>query len=301
MSAKTYLVTGGAGFIGSHIVNALRERGENVRIFDVVNGDDIRFSQPVGEAMEGVDCVIHQAAIPSVQRSLETPRFTNSVNVEGTLNLLMAAHNQGVKRFVYASSSSVYGKNAECPKYETMTPRPISPYAVSKYAGELYCQAFKETYDLPIVILRYFNVFGPGQKVDGPYAAVIPKFLKAYRDGTTATVYGDGLQARDFTYVDNVVVANLLACEKDEAVGETFNIGTGVETSLKRLLTRIARITWKTTSVRYEEARKGDVWRSVACINKAHKLLDYCPEIDLDSGLALTWEWIKNESVVCSR
>jgi UDP-glucose 4-epimerase len=288
--SELYLVTGGCGFIGSHIVSELRRQGKRVRVLDISNGDDILDSDYLDICMDGVDYVLHQAAIPSIQRSIELPLHTNRVNVEGTLNVLAKAQQFGVKRFVFASSSSVYGKNPQCPKVETMTPEPISPYAVSKYAGELYCQCYYEIYNLPVVILRYFNVFGPGQEAQGDYAAIIPKLLEAAQTGEIISIYGDGEQSRDFTYIGNVVQANLLACEADGVEGETFNVATGTEMTLNVLIDAIEDVTGKQIGVTRKEKRKGDVRRSVASIRKAQDLLGYSPNTDIKTALQQTWQ-----------
>jgi UDP-glucose 4-epimerase len=291
-----YLVTGGCGFIGSHIVDELERQGKQARILDILNDDDICDCDDVAKAMRGVDYVIHQAAIPSVGRSLETPLHTNLVNVEGTLNLLIAAQARKVKRFVYASSSSVYGNATGNPKREDMTPCPASPYAVSKYTGELYCSVYRRLYNLPTVILRYFNVFGPRhQSNTNILSAVIPSFLNAALVNIPIAVDGYGDQTRDFTYVQNVVDANLLACHNRKAIGRTLNIGCGKSTSINTLVGIIEEVTNRILKQARHNARTGDVKHSVACIQKARNVLGYDPKIGLREGLELTWEWMKDQ------
>jgi len=248
----TYLVTGGAGFIGSNLVEELIKRGEKVRIIDnfstgrhenieefmprieLVQGD-IRDLDTVREAVEGVDFVLHEAALASVTRSIEHPLATTETNINGTLNVLIAARDAKVKRLIYASSSSVYGDNPNLPKKESMIPHPLSPYAVSKLSGEYYCQVFYRIYGLETEILRYFNVFGPKQDPVSQYAAAIPKFIKAMLNGRSPSIYGDGEQSRDFTFVENVVEASILACREEKIAGEIFNIAGGKRTTINRL------------------------------------------------------------------
>ena len=247
------LVTGGAGFIGHNLVRALLDYGHHVRVLDnfstgkrenlgpfssrldLVEGD-LRSYHIVHEAARDIEVIYHQGALPSVPRSINDPITTNQVNVEGTLNVLDAANDTGVRRVVYASSSSIYGENVELPKREDMTPMPISPYAVAKLAGEKYCQVFAKTYGLETVCLRYFNVFGTGQDPKSQYAAVMPLFINAFLDGSRITVHGDGEQSRDFTFVDNIVSANVLASEAKEASGQVFNIACGQRTSLNQII-----------------------------------------------------------------
>jgi len=265
-----YLVTGGAGFIGSNMVEELLKREQKVRVLDnfctgkrenilpfldkieLIEGD-IRDYRVVKEAVERVDFILHQAALPSVPRSIKDPITTNEVNVGGTLNILDAAKNTGVKRVVFASSSSVYGNSETLPKSEDMTPEPISPYAVSKLAGEKYCKAFYEIYGLETVILRYFNVFGPRQDLNSQYSAVIPKFIAAMKKGESPTIYGDGLQSRDFTYVANVVEANLLACEADDSNAEIINVACGERFSLLDLVDELNSILRTNIKPRFED------------------------------------------------
>lgn len=298
---SNYLVTGGCGFIGSHIANTLESMGMAVRVLDFapranirnaiefIRGD-IRDRADVARAMEGMDFVLHQAAIPSVPRSIEQPRYTNSCNVAGTVNLLASAKDAGVKHFVYASSSSVYGEQPN-PKGEDMAPMPLSPYAVSKYAGECYCRSFEAVYGLPVTILRYFNVYGPGQKMGSAYSAVIANFLSAAMNRHRAVVYGDGLQTRDFTYVDDVVRANLLACEKREP-GICVNVATGRATSVIELLHHTREVTGRYIEFRRVRERPGDLRDSVACVDSAKARLGYEPQVGLRTGLGYTWDWL---------
>jgi len=308
-----YLVTGGAGFIGSNIVEELLKRGDRVRILDnfstgkrenllqfldkveLVEGD-IRSYHIVRAAVEGVDYILHQAALPSVPRSINDPLTTNEVNVVGTLNILNAAKDVGVKRIVYASSSSIYGDLETMPKTEDMLPKPLSPYAVSKLAGEKYCQVFTRLYGLETVGLRYFNVFGPHQDPSSQYSAVIPKFIKMIKDGQSPTVYGDGEQSRDFTFVQNVVHANLLACEEglEELSGEVFNIAYGKRVTINNLVEHLNSILQTDVKPIYADPRPGDVKHSLANIGKARQFLGYEPEIDFEEGLRRTIEFMEN-------
>ncbi|HEV8336806.1 MAG TPA: SDR family oxidoreductase [Candidatus Polarisedimenticolia bacterium] len=303
-----FLVTGGAGFIGSSLVRELVARGEQVRVLDnfatgrrdnlrslagrieVVEG---RVEEPgtVATAMQGIDYVLHQAALPSVQRSVEAPVESHAANLTGTLVLLQAAAAAGARRFVYASSSSVYGDSPTLPKVETMPTDPLSPYAVGKLGGELYCRVFHRLHGLETVSLRYFNVFGPGQSPDSQYAAVVPRFIAALKAGHPPVVFGDGLQSRDFTYIDNVVQANLSACSAGkEAAGEAFNIATGQAVTLLDLLNRMKELLGSSVDPRFEPGRKGDVRASLADVRKAERLLGYRPRISLDEGLKRTLE-----------
>ena len=310
-----YLVTGGAGFIGSNIVEELLRRNQKVRILDnfstgkrenitrvkeileseninnlekleVVEGD-IRSYHIVREAIEGVDFILHQAALPSVPRSVKDPLTSNEVNVVGTLNILNAAKEIKVKRIVYASSSSVYGDLEVLPKTEDMLPKPLSPYAVSKLAAEKYCQVFTNLYGLETIVLRYFNVFGPRQDPNSQYSAVIPKFIKIIKEGKSPTVFGDGEQSRDFTYVSNVVDANLLACKKntEELSGEVFNAAFGKRITINELVNSINDILKTNTKPNYTDPRPGDVKHSLSNIGKIRQLLDYEPEVDFFEGL----------------
>jgi UDP-glucose 4-epimerase len=300
-----YLVTGGAGFIGSHIVDEVLLRGNGVRVLDnfstgrreniahalkdieLVEGD-IREAETVRRAMAGVDYVLHQAALPSVQRSVQDPLTTNDVNVRGTLNVLQAAKEAGVKRVVVASSSSVYGDSPTLPKHEAMPTAPRSPYAVSKLAAERYALSFNTVYGLPTVALRYFNVFGPRQDPTSQYSAVIPRFITAMLNGESPTIYGDGTQSRDFTYVANVVNANLLACEREQAVGHALNIACGERYTLLDLQAELQKILGIEVAPVFAEGRKGDVKHSLAAIELAKENLEYTPAVDFTSGLKYT-------------
>ena len=304
-----YLVTGGAGFIGSALVRALLRLGREVRVLDnystghrgnltnldssveIVEGD-IRSLDACTRAMDGVTHVLHSAALPSVPRSITDPQTTHDVNATGTLNLLMAARDAGVERLVYASSSSVYGPSEKMPREETDTPAPISPYAVSKLCGEHYCRAFWQSYDLPTVGLRYFNVFGPRQRWDSPYAGVIPRFVRAFQLGAQPVIYGDGGQTRDFTYVDNVVNANLLALDSPKAPGNVYNVGAGSQLSVNELATAIAEIMKMEIEPRYEPPRAGDVRCSRADVRRAVEDLGYSPNTGVSTGLPVTVEWL---------
>lgn len=300
-----YLVTGGAGFIGSHLVDEVLRRGEQVRVLDnfstgrreniaqvitrieLIEGD-IRDAAVVQQAMEGVDYVLHQAALPSVQRSVQDPLTSNEVNVTGTLNVLTAARDQHVKRVVVASSSSVYGDSPTLPKHEAMPTAPRSPYAVSKLAAERYALSFNTVYGLPTVALRYFNVFGPRQDPTSQYSAVIPKFITAMLKDEAPVIYGDGTQSRDFTFVANVVNANLLACEREEAIGQVMNIACGERYSLLDLHAALQRILQVEIALVFAEARKGDVKHSLAAIEEARERLGYDVVVRWTEGLRRT-------------
>lgn len=299
------LVTGGGGFIGSHIVMRLLDGGHEVRVIDDfstgrkenlagaagridLREGDLRDPDAVRGAVEGVDWVFHEAALPSVARSVEDPLSTNAVNVQGTLQLLLAARDAGVRRVVYAASSSAYGDTPTLPKIETMPPSPLSPYALQKYAGEQYCVMFSRLYGLETVALRYFNVFGPRQDPAGFYSAVIPRFIVQLARGEKPTIFGDGEQSRDFTYIDNVVDANLLAAERSEAVGEVINVACGERITLNRLLAELRDILGVDIPAEHGPPRAGDVRHSLADISKAHRLLGYEPGIALREGLERT-------------
>jgi UDP-glucose 4-epimerase len=303
-----YLVTGGAGFIGSNIVEELVARGETVRVLDnfstgrrenlnvfmgkieLIEGD-IRSLNTVKNAMAGVDYVLHQAALPSVARSIEDPVTTSEVNINGTLNVLIAAKDAKVKRLVFASSSSVYGSNEKLPKNESMETLPISPYAVAKLTGEKYCSVFHHIYGLETVCLRYFNVFGPKQNPDSQYSAVIPLFIKAVNNDRAPEIHGDGSQSRDFTFVRNNVEANILACLRPDVAGRVFNIACGTRVNLNELLAMINKILGKSVSAVFTEGRKGDVKHSQAEIELARRLLGYEPKYDFYSGLEKTVDY----------
>lgn len=310
-----FLVTGGGGFIGSNLTEALLRQGHDVRVLDNFStgrpcnleraadwarsggGEfelleaDLRDEKACASAMKDIDNVLHKAAIPSVQRSIDDPGTTNEVNLVGTLNLLRAAKQTGVQRFVFASSSSIYGESETLPKRESMPNAPISPYGLQKACAEAYCSLFWDLYRLPTVALRYFNVFGPRQDPHSEYSAVIPRFLAAVRAGRRPTVYGDGEQSRDFTFVANVVQANLLACEAAEGVfGKTFNIGCGERVSLNQLLRSIGELAGRAVEVDYAPPRDGDILHSMAAIDAARSELGYDPQIGLAEGLRQTFE-----------
>ncbi len=303
-----YLVTGGAGFIGSNLVAELLNRGHQVRVLDnfatgrrenilpfldrieLIEGD-LRSYHIVREAVDGVDFILHQGALPSVPRSIKDPITSNEVNVTGTLNILDAALDAGVKRVVFASSSSIYGDSPTLPKQEDMIPNPLSPYAVSKLAGEKYCQVFARIYNLHTVALRYFNVFGPRQDPNSQYSAVIPKFIKAILKDESPTIFGDGTQSRDFTYVSNVVEANILATEADFPPGMVFNCACHERTNLNELVEKINAILGKNIKPRYADPRPGDVKHSYADIERIQKYLGYEPRVLFDEGLEKTIRW----------
>lgn len=304
----TYLITGGAGFIGSHMVDALLKAGHTVRVADnfstgkrenlahVAGQIDLReFSitdrEPLADAMQGVDYVFHLAALASVPRSVKNPLASNEHNVTGTLNVLVTARDAGVKRVVYAASSSAYGDVESDFKSEDMTPRPLSPYAVAKLAGEMYCQVFAHVYQLETVAVRYFNVFGPRQDPLSAYAAVIPKFISAMLDDSPPTVEGDGLQSRDFTYIDNVVHGNLLACHTPGVAGEVFNIACGGRINLLEMIELLNQLMGKDIEPVFTAPRPGDVRHSRAAIDKARQLLGYEPVVSFEDGLAHTLDW----------
>jgi nucleoside-diphosphate-sugar epimerase len=303
-----YLVTGGAGFIGSHIAEELVKRGERVRVIDNLSTGkpenlhhlmreiefiegDLLDQETTIQAMEGIDFVLHQAAIPSVPRSIQDPKGSTENNLNGTLHLLLAARDAGVKRLVYASSSSVYGDSPTLPKKEDFPPAPLSPYAASKLAGEYYCQVFSQVYGLETVSLRYFNVFGPRQDPLSLYAAVIPAFIAAALAKRPLVVYGDGEQTRDFSFVANVVQANLLACEVEGIAGETFNVGGGDQTSLNQLVKELQMIVNTDLKIEYADPRPGDVKHSLASVEKAQKFMGYESAIQFGEGLRRTVEW----------
>lgn len=305
-----YLVTGGAGFIGSHIVRRLVAQGERVRVIDnfltgsprnlegvldsiELTEGDIRDVSLMRAAMSGVSYCLHQAALPSVPRSIEDPVTSHDINVNGTLNVLMAAKEAGVERLVYASSSSVYGNLPTLPKREDMPTRPLSPYAIQKLAGELYAGAFSWLYGLPTVSLRYFNVFGPRQDPQSPYAAVIPLFIAAMNDGLPATVHGDGEQSRDFCFIDNVVSANLLSCTAplEKVAGKVFNIACGKRYSINNLVQTLNEVLSKQIKAVHVASRNGDVRDSLADIGRARQDLGYEPRIEFAEGIKQTVEW----------
>jgi UDP-glucose 4-epimerase len=306
-----YLVTGGAGFIGSNIVKELLAQGEQVRVLDnfstgkrdnlfpfkenpnleVFEGD-LRSFNIVRDAVKGVDYVLHQGALPSVPRSVKDPITSNDVNINGTLHILEASKEFCVKRVVFASSSSVYGNSEVMPKVETMPVSPMSPYAVTKYAAERYCQVFYQLYGLETVCLRYFNVFGPNQDPTSQYSAVIPKFIKLIKEGKQPVIYGDGTQSRDFTFVSNNVEANILACTSDNVAGEVFNIACGERYSLIDLMDNINLLLGTNIKPVFENTRSGDVKHSLAGIDKAKTLLKFTVRTHFLDGLrSLIGEW----------
>jgi len=308
-----YVVTGGAGFIGSHLVRRLVQEQHRLRVVDDLSsgcipnmGDDARAvtfikgsvcDAPLLErAFDGADVVFHQAAVPSVQRSVQDPLATNRANVQGTLQVLEAARKRGVRRVVYASSSSVYGDAAALPKSEDMCPAPASPYAASKLGGELYCRVYAELFGVETVALRYFNVFGPRQDPESQYAAVIPLFITALLGGRRPMVFGDGEQSRDFTYVDNVVDANLLAANAPVSPGLAVNIGCGVRVTLNEVLRLLGEMLGVDAQADHAEERPGDVKHSQADIGLARKALGYEPRIGFEEGLRRTVEWYKEWS-----
>ena len=303
-----YLVTGGAGFIGSNTVDELVRRGHSVVVLDdMSSGKEDNLAEVRGKItiMKGsitdlevvqkatiqADYVIHLAARTSVPRSVKDPIDTNRINVDGTLNVLVAARDNKVKRVVFAASSSAYGDTPTLPKSESMQPLPISPYGVSKYVGELYAQTFGRCYGLEVVNLRYFNIFGPRQDPDSPYSGVLSRFCTAFLEGTPPTVFGDGEQTRDFTYVDNAVAANLAACEAPRASGKTFNIGTGNSISLNAVLKMLGNISGRPWEARYEASREGDIRDSLADIGLAKEFLGYEPGVLFEEGLERTYVW----------
>ncbi|MGC8877750.1 MAG: SDR family oxidoreductase [Anaerolineae bacterium] len=313
--AYCYLITGGAGFIGSHLVEELVHHRQYVRVLDnfssgrrenlahlaayveIIEGD-IRDIATVRQAMEGVDYVLHQAALASVPYSVADPLTTDQVNVRGTLNVLLAARDAHVRRVVFASSCAVYGDSPALPKHEQMPPEPLSPYAASKLAGEGYCRAFHQVYGLPTVVLRYFNVFGPRQNPHSQYAAVIPKFINSALSGCALTVFGDGQQSRDFVYVANVVMANLLACQADEAVGQVINVASGQHYSLLELIEHLKNLLdGKALQVEHLPPQPGDIRHSLGDIRRATQLLGYVPRIDFATGLCETVQYFRQQII----
>ena len=306
-----YLVTGGAGFIGSNTVDELVRRGHGVVVLDDLSSGkednlaeirnkitfvkgSITDIEAVQKAMQQAEYVIHLAARTSVPRSMKDPLDTNRINVDGTLNVLVAARDNKVKRVVFAASSSAYGETPTLPKTESMQPQPISPYGVTKYVGELYAQTFGRCYGLENVSLRYFNIFGPRQDPDSPYSGVLSRFTASILSGTQPTVFGDGEQTRDFTFVENAVQANLLACEAPNASNQVFNIGTGFRISLNQTLDLLRRITGKNLAAKYEPPRDGDIRDSQADIRKACEILGYQPTVQFEEGLQRTCDWYRS-------
>jgi nucleoside-diphosphate-sugar epimerase len=303
-----YLVTGGAGFIGSNIIDELVRRGQQVVAFDdLSSGKEENLSGVAGKidlriasitdlaalqsSCVGVDYVIHLAARTSVPRSVASPIETNHVNIDGTLNVLVAARDAKVRRIVFAASSSAYGETAELPKKETMPAAPISPYGVTKLAGELYAQVFGRAYGLENTSLRYFNVFGPRQEPNSQYSGVLSRFMLAVLRGESPVIYGDGEQSRDFTYIANVVDATLRACDAKGSSGLVLNGGTGARITLNHVVQLLEKITGKKIQPKYEPARTGDIKDSQADISLARSVLGYQPSVDFETGLKLTWDW----------
>jgi UDP-glucose 4-epimerase len=313
---RPQLVTGGAGFIGSHIVERLLQEGNWVRVLDnfvtgsranlefpagiagagkleVIQGD-LRDRAAVERAVDGVEVIYHQAALASVQRSIQWPAEVNAVNIEGTLEVLEAARRAGARRVVFAGSSSVYGNAADLPKHEEQRPVPLSPYAVTKLAGEEYMRVFHQVYGLETVTLRYFNVFGPRQTADSEYAAVIPIFLSKLKRGERPIIYGDGEQSRDFTYVGDVVAANLKAAVAPGAAGQTINIACGKRHTIKQLCQQLIQCCGLDLSPIHADPRSGDVRHSQADISRARSILGYSPAVEFETGLQLTCEWFQS-------
>lgn len=306
-----YLVTGGAGFIGSNIVDELVRRKHKVTVLDDLSAGkesnlesvrreiDFRLGSitdlaAVQGGCKGVDYVIHLAARTSVPKSVVEPLETNSVNIDGTLNVLVAARDAKVRRVVYAASSAAYGETPTLPKVETMQPEPISPYGVTKYVGELYAQVFGRVYELENASVRYFNVFGPRQDPSSQYSGVLSRFMLALIEGAPLTIYGDGEQSRDFTYVDNVVDETLRACEASGASGKVFNGGTGARITLNQVVKVLEKIVGRKIAVSYEPTRSGDIRDSQADVSFAKGVLGYSPTVMFEEGLRRTWDWYRS-------
>lgn len=307
---STFCVTGGAGFIGSNIVEALVAQGDAVRVVDNLSTGraenlevfaskiefieaDICDTRRLREIFSGVDVVFHEAAIPSVQKSILDPEQSNHSNISGTLAVLVAARDAQVKRVVLASSSSVYGEAPALPKAESMPAHPISPYGVMKYVGELYAQLFTKLYGLETIALRYFNVFGPRQDPTSEYSGVLSKFITLLLQEKQPVIYGDGEQSRDFTFIENVVAANLLAAQATQGIGEVINVAVGRRYSLNQALEVLNRILSSHVQPRYEAPRAGDIRHSLADITRARTLLGYEPQVDFETGLRRTVEWYR--------
>jgi len=309
------LVTGGAGFIGSHIVEALVTRGARVRVVDNLSTGYLRNLEAVSDridflegnladesiahkAVENVELIFHEAALPSVPRSIANPRETHLASVEATFNLLLAAKEKGVRRVVYAASSSAYGDQPTSPKVEFMRPQPLSPYAAAKLVGEYYCQVFYQSYGLETLCLRYFNVFGPRQDPSSPYSGVISQFIDRLLKGQRPIVYGDGEQTRDFTYVSNAVEANMLAAESNRGIGEVINVANGEQVSINQLFQRLRLVIGRDeVEPEYQAARAGDILHSLADISLAREYLGFEPRIRLEEGLRLTVESVSGQLV----
>ncbi|MFQ5411836.1 MAG: SDR family oxidoreductase [Phycisphaerae bacterium] len=310
------LVTGGAGFIGSHLVHGLLEQGHGVRVLDnfstgrrenieaardrieLMEGD-IADPSTCRSACDGVEAVFHQAASPSVPKSIDNPAASHRSNLEGTFNMLLAARDARIRRFIYAASSSAYGESEQLPKIETMAPSPLSPYAVQKLAGEHYCRVFAECYGLQTLSIRYFNVFGPRQDPNSQYAAAIPAFVTAILSDRPPTIYGDGEQTRDFTYIDNVVAANLLAAEATQTKGEVINVACGEHVTVNAIIRRINEILGKDVRPDYVDPRPGDIKHSWADIGLARKLIGFQPVCGFAEGLRHAIDWY-SESLECT-
>ncbi len=301
------LVTGGGGFIGSNLVEALSDKNHVVILDNFTTGkkgnlegldvkiieDSITNLGAVKKAVKDIDFVFHLAALPSVPRSIKDPIHTNEVNIEGTLNVLMAAKEEGVKKVVFSSSSSVYGDTPTLPKVETMVPNPLSPYAVSKLTGEYYCTVFYNVYGLPTTSLRYFNVYGPKQDPGSEYAAVVPKFIHRLKDNKPPVIFGDGEQTRDFTYVKDAVRATILAMESKGADGEVLNVAGGKRITINELAGKTMKLMGKNLTAEYSELRPGDIRHSLADINKAAGLMGWSPKYSLDNGLMETITYLR--------
>lgn len=313
------LVTGGAGFIGSHLTEHLVRQGHEVRVLDnlctgsrenlaavledaeLVVGD-IRDAEVVSRAVRGVEVILHLAALASVSQSLTDPMKTNSVNVDGTIRLLLEARNAEVRRVVYSSSAAVYGNSAAIPQHEELPTVPTSPYGVSKLAAEHYCTTFGEAYGLETISLRYFNVFGPRQRSGSQYAGVISSFITRLLSEQAPVVYGDGAQYRDFIYVGDVVTANVLAMRANAGFGQVFNVGTGHATSVNQLAQRLMEVTGVAVPVQHSDSRAGEIYRSLASIARARAVFGYYPQFPLTEGLERTIAWWKNRSIgVCAQ
>lgn len=307
----TYLVTGGAGFIGSNTVDELLRRGETVRVLDNLSTglarnlsdvrdritffeDDITDLKKIRPCFEGVDYVVHLAAMPSVPRSVADPIMTNAINIDGTVNVLVAARDARVKRLVFSGSSAVYGDSPIFPRIETDTPRPLSPYALHKLAGEHYCKIFSRLYGFEAVPLRYFNIFGPRQNPHSQYTGVLSLFIAAYLQEKTPTIFGDGEQSRDFTFVENAVDATLRACTAPNAAGKVLNIGVGERFTLNQTIALLNKILGRHVTPLYGPPREGDVKHSHADITQARQILSYEPRVKFEEGLRKTVDWYRS-------